>query len=155
MARATSSLPVPEAPVSMTVERASAMDSIRSKISFITLDLPTRFWNLLLRSRRISAFSRRRSRISEARAVICSSVSGTIGLMRKSSAPNLIALTAVSIVPKAVIIITIVSGVVFLTCLSNSMPSMPGIFRSDRTMSASRSFSSASASSAEWAVRQS
>ena len=70
----------------------------------------------------------------------------------KSNAPFRVASTAVSIVPCPDIMMTGRSGFLAFTCSSSSMPSIPGIFTSQRTTpiagSSSSAFSAAFASPA-------
>ncbi len=63
--------------------------------------------------------------------------SGANGLVRKSKAPSFMASTAVSTVPKAVMIMVTASGSKAETWRSTSTPSMPSILRSVTTKSTS------------------
>ena len=137
IARATSSFPVPLSPVISTVELVGATARTISNSDAITVEVPTtwsRPWSCPTSRLRMTFSSRRRRLASASRTTIRSS-STSKGFRTYASAPSFRAATAVSVVPKAVITITMVSGVAAFTWRRISMPSPSGSRTSVTTMS--------------------
>jgi hypothetical protein len=143
--RATSSLPVPDSPCTMTVasvfaERlmatCSASASARCRQAG---ECPTRSARSLDSASVVASSRVTRDACARARAPRrpsrAAGRAGTASVM-KSCAPHFIASTAVSMVPNAVTTSTTTSGSCAFTCLTTSTPSIASILRSVTTTSA-------------------
>ncbi len=147
MARATSSLPVPDSPDTSTVASVPATLRTCSSTRCMGSERPTSPWGSWSRSRSSSSASARprsaraprRSRaISIAFSTRARSTSGEKGFSMKSMAPRAMASTAVAMVPWAEITTTVASGSSPRSVRTTSMPSTGTMRRSVTTTSAAR-----------------
>ena len=152
-ARATSSLPVPLSPVTSTLASVGATRAISSWTSRIAAlspsSSPSRAVATCRRSRVSSSVNRR---CRTARSSATATASRSIGLARKSYAPERIAPIAAGRLPNAVSTITGRPGRLPTMRSVSASPSRPAMCRSVITTSTSSVSSRASASAAELAV---
>ncbi len=146
-ASATSSLPVPVSPVIRTVDGEGARRWIRCRTASMPEDCRTRPHDAASEKGPRNS-CRARSACPSPLATISRTLVLSNGLVRKSSAPCLIASTAASIVPCAVRRITGISGKPSFRRRRRARPSIPGILRSVMTRSGSWARTRSSASSA-------
>ena len=152
MARASSSLPVPESPKISTLASESATSrACRSRSSMRRAardDARAPFAGRLLRR-----LAMRRRATATAAATFCSSSWLSNGLVRNPKTPRCVAATASGIVPCAVRMITGSAGCWRWIASNSCRPSMPGIRRSVITAPGRATASAASAVSPLSAVR--
>src|SRR5690606_22878784 len=154
IARAASSLPEPDGPITITRLLVGATRSIVWRSWLMAADMPIRSNVSPLRFFR-SESSRRSLEVSSARSAMRISRSALNGFSMKSYAPRRMAETAVSMVPWPEIITTGRPGCSVLISSRSSSPSRrdPCSQMSRKTSRGTRSEIAASALSASWAVR--
>ena len=145
MARATNSLPVPVSPRMQTRVSLAATRSICSNNFFIAGPEPTS--SCLPRRCRNSRFSSSSRESRSALSTVTKSLSVESGFSRKSSAPSLVAFTAISMFACPEMSTIGVFSPAFFKSSSSSRPLFPGITTSERIRSneSARSRSSARA----------
>jgi hypothetical protein len=156
MARATSSLPVPDSPRTSTVAVDGAACCTISIMATMAGEPPmmgrARVRPISASSRLSITFSALRAWRSSARSTVRMTSADLNGFWMKSYAPSRMAETATSTVPYAVITITSTEGRIARAARSRSWPLIPGSMRSVRMRSMANCRTSSSASSPLTAV---
>ena len=139
MVRAASSVPVPLSPTISTEATEGATCCSSDSTRCMVLECPTRLPKKPRSRSRRRATSSWRSlswRSRQLRSSTCSRW-GFRGFSRKLKAPSLVASTASSMLAWPVSMMKLMPGRVSRTCLSRSMPPIPGMRRSEMTSTGS------------------